>query len=325
MRSKRADLASKELAAAAEWERPGAPSFLLYINQGLVGLELGQKPDAEARLRQGVELAGGGVSGWFRASLEHALMNAGEANAALLREELTRAQQAAAPTKEGIQSIVSAMSCKEARESKKAAGGLIFRIRGWLLKGSLLAWSAAEFHPIAEMFVRVNAYDMLGNYAKAAGRRDPNEDATWRYYQLVARSKGDPDRLSFAEREELFDMEEAAASRRDFHAVNRIQRFFKGAGPDSTSRRGSRRMAELDDDAESIDALSELLAASLEDTPADMVKSMIQKLGQRQAVTVLVDRLRASPLGSMPETLLRQLAKSLVESVIATNGRQMHE
>jgi tetratricopeptide (TPR) repeat protein len=330
IRSKRADLASKELAEATEWERPGAPSFLLHINQGLVGLELGQKPDAEARLRQGVELVGSGVSGWFRASLEHALMNAGEASAALLREELTRAQQTAAPTKEAIQSIVSAMNGKEARESKKAAGGLIFRIRGWLSKGSVLAWSAAEFHAIAEMFGRVNAYDMLGDYAKAAGRRDPNEDAAWRYYQLVGRSKGDPDRLSFAEREELFDMEEAAASRRDFHAVNRIQRFVKGAGPNSTRRRGSRRISmahliDFDDDAESIDALPELLAASLEDTPPDMVKSMIRKLGQRQAVTVLVARLRASPLGSMPETLLRQLAKSLVESVIATNGRTMHE
>jgi hypothetical protein len=327
VRSKRADLASKELAGAAEWERPGAPSFLLHINQGLVGLELGQ-PDAEARLRQGVELAGGGVPGWFRASLEHALTNAGEASAALLREELTRAQQAAAPTKEGIQSVVSAMSCKEAREIKKAAGGLIFRIRGWLLKGSVLAWSAAEFHPIAEMFGRINAYDMLGDFTKAAGRRDPNEDSTWRYYQLVARSKGDPDRLSFAEREELFDMEAAAASRRDFHAVNRIQRFVKGAGPNSTPRRGSRRISRADlieDDAESIDELSDLLTASLEDTPPDMVKSMIEKLGQHQAVTVLVNRLRASPLGSMPETLLRRLAKSLVETVIATNGRPMHE
>jgi cellulose synthase operon protein C len=330
IRSRRADLASKGLAEAMEWERPGAPSFLLQINQGLIGLELGQKPDAEAVLRRGVEAAGGGVPGWFRASLEHALMNAGAASAALLREELTQAQQSAAPTKEEIQSVVSAISCKEARESEKAAGGLIFRIRGWLLKGSVLAWSAAEFHPIAEMFGRVNAYDLLGEYAKAGGRRDPNKDATWRYYQLVARTMGDPDRLSFAEREELFDMAEAAASRRDFHAVNRIQHFVRGAGRNSTPRRGSRRisMADLidfDDDADSIDTVSDLLAASLEDTPPDMVKSLIKRLGQRQAVTVLVDRLRASPLGSMPGTLLRQLAKSLVENVIATSGRPIHE
>jgi hypothetical protein len=329
IRSKRADLAWKELDEAAAWERPDAPNFLLRINQGLVGLELGQKPDTEARLRQGVELAGGGVAGWLRAALEHALMNASSASAALLREELTRAQQAAAPTKEWIKSIVSAVSSKEARESKKDVEGLIFRIRGWLLKGSGLAWSAAEFHPIAEMFGRVNAYDLLGDYAKVAGRRDP-EEAVWRYYQLVARSKGDPDRLSFAETEELFDMEEAAARRRDFHAINRIQHFVKGSGPDSTPRRGSRRVSkpdfmDFDENDEEVHALAELLAASLEDTPPDIVKSMIEKLGQRQAVTALVDRIRASPLGAMPEPLLRQLAKNLVDSLIATNGRPIHE
>jgi tetratricopeptide (TPR) repeat protein len=329
IRSKRADLARKELATAAEWERPSAPSFLLHINQGLVGRELGQEPDAEARLRQGVDLAGGGVAGWFRASLEHALMNAGEANATLLRQELARAQQAAAPTKEGILSIVSAVSGKEARECRKAVGGLIFRIRGWLLKGGGLDWSAAEFHPIAEMFGRVDAYDLLGDYAKLARLREP-EEATWRYYQLVARSKGGPGRLSFAETEELFDMEEAAARRHDFHTANRIRRFIEGSGPGLAPRRGSRRVSradlmDFDDDDESLDALSEVLAIGLEDTPPDMVKRMIEKLGQRQAVTALVDRIRTSPLGAMPEPLLHELAKNTVDSVIATNGRTMHE
>jgi tetratricopeptide (TPR) repeat protein len=328
IRSKRTDLAWKELGEAAEWERPGAPSFLLHINQGLVGLELGQKPDAEARLRQGVELTGGGVAGWFQASLEHALMNAGKAGDALLREELTRAQQATAPTKEAIQSIVSAMSGKEARESnKKTAAALIFRIRGWLLKGSGLAWTAAEFHPVAEMFGRVNAYDVLGDYAKAAGERDP-DDETWDYYQLVAGSNGDPARLSFADRDELFEMEEAAARRHDFHAVNRIQRFIKGADSDSAPRRRSKRgsrasLMDFDDDDEPVDAMAALLSASLEDTPPEVVMSMVKKLGRRQAVTALVDRLRKTPLGTLPEPMLRQIAETLVESVIATNGRPM--
>jgi cellulose synthase operon protein C len=328
IRSKRADLAEKELAAAAEWERPGAPSFLLHINQGLAGCELGQKPDADAQLRKGVELAGGGVAGWFRASLEHALMSAGKATAALLREELTRAQQGA-PTKEAIQSIVSAMSSTEAHESKKAAGALIFRIRSWLLKGSGLAWSAAEFHPIAEMFGRVDAYDLLSDYAKAGSQREPDED-TWDYYQLVGRRKGNPLRLSFEERDELFDMEEAAASRRDFHMVNRIRRFIKGVEVDSPPRRRSRRgspagFMDDDDDDGTIDLLGELLATSLEDTPPEMVLSMVKKLGKRQAVTALFDRLRTSPLKIMPEPMLRRLVERLVDDVIAANGRPWHE
>ena len=328
-RSKRVDLAWKELADAAEWERPGAPSFLLYINQGLVGRELGREPDAEARLREGVELAGSGVLGWFLASLEHALMHAGEASAALLRQELVRAQQAETPTKERTLSIVSAVSGDEARASKKVVAGLIFRIRSWLLKGSDLAWSAAEFHPIAEMFKQAGAYDLLGDYAKSASRREPT-DATWRFYLVVARTKGDSDRLSFSETEELIKMAEDASHRHDFHMANRIERFIEGSGLLSTPRRGSRRLsgfdlADFDDEDETGDALSKLLALGLEDTPPDMVKRMIAKHGQRGAVTALVDRIRTSPLGAMlPERMLRELASGIVDSVIATSERSVH-
>ena len=123
------------------------------------------------------------------------------------------------------------MSGDEARASKKVVAGLIFRIRGWLLKGSSLAWSAAEFHPIAEMFKQADAYDLLGDYAKSASRREP-EDPTWRYYQVVARTKGDPGRLSFSETEELIEMAENASHRHDFHMANRIQRFIEGSGPE---------------------------------------------------------------------------------------------
>jgi cellulose synthase operon protein C len=326
-RAHRVDLAWKELAAAAEWERPGTPSFLLAINQGLVGRELGRGQDTEARLREGVALAGGGVVGWFRASLEHALMSGGESSGARLRQELVLAQRAAAPTKEDIRSIASAVSGDEARDGKKAVAGLIFRIRGWLSTGSGLAWSAAEFHPIAEMFRQAEAYDLLGDYAKLASRREP-KDATWRYYQVVARTKGDPERLSFGETEELMQMAEAAAVRNDFHAANRIRRFIEG--PDSTPRQGSRRipldLGDFDDENDADDELSELMEMSLQNTPPDMVKRMIATLGQRQAVTALADRIRASPLGIMlPGKLLRELAKMIVDSIIATGGRAVHE
>jgi tetratricopeptide (TPR) repeat protein len=329
-RSKRADLAFKELGKAAEWEQPGTPSFLLYISQGLVGRELGREPDAEARLRQGVELAGSGVAGWFRASLEHALMNASEANGVLLRQELVGALQAETPTKEAILSIVSAVSGGEARERKKVVVGLIFRIREWLLKGSSLAWSAAEFHPIAEMFKRADAYDLLGDYAKPARQREP-EDPTWRYYQVVARTKGDRSRLSFSETEELIEIAEDASHRHDFHMANRIRRFIEGSGPESSPCRGSRWITEVDrpnfdDEDEADDTLSELLAIGLEDTPPDMVKRMIAKLGQHRAVMALSERIRKSPLGVMlPEKMLRELAKGIVDGVIATGGRSLHE
>jgi len=325
-RSKRTDLAAKELANAAEWERPGAPSFLLRINQGLVGREFGQQA-AEAMLRQGVELAGGGVAGWFRASLEHVLMNGSTANATLLRQELLQVAQASAPTKEEILSIASAASSKEARDAKKAVAGLMFQIRAWLSKAGSLAWSAAEFHPIADMFGRADAYDLLGDYAKLAARRQPG-DSTWSYYQLVARAKGDSRRLSFSDTEKLMEMADDASRRRDFHMANRINRFIEG--PDAGSRRRTSRSfgadrADFDDEDEATDMLAALLGVGLEDTPPAMVERMIAKLGKAGAVAALVDRLRASPLGAMPEEMLRNFAKGLVESVITASGRPVHD
>jgi hypothetical protein len=208
--------------------------------------------------------------------------------------------------------------------------GLIFRIREWLLKGSSLAWSAAEFHPIAEMFKRADAYDLLGDYAKPERQREP-EDPTWRYYQVVARTKGDRSRLSFSETEELIEIAEDASHRHDFHMANRIRRFIEGSGPESSPCRGSRWITEVDrpnfdDEDEADDTLSELLAIGLEDTPPDMVKRMIAKLGQHRAVMALSERIRKSPLGVMlPEKMLRELAKGIVDGVIATGGRSLHE
>jgi cellulose synthase operon protein C len=325
-RSKRIDLAAKELANAAVWERPGAPSFLLRINQGLVGRELGHE-GADAILRQGVELAGGGVAGWFRASLEHALMKGGAANATLLRQELLGVIQAAAPTKEEILSIASAASRNEAREAKKAVAELMLQIRGWLSKAASLDWSAAEFHPIADMLGRVDAYDLLGDYAKLAGRRQPG-DSTWSYYQLVARARGDSRRLSFIDTEKLMETADDASRRRDFHMANRINRFLEG--PDAGPRQRSGRsfgadLADFDDEDEATSLLAALLGVGLEDMSPAMVERMIAKLGKAGAVAALVDRLRASPLGAMPEKMLRNFAKGLVESVITASGTPVHE
>ena len=159
--------------------------------------------------------------------------------------------------------------------------------------------------------------------------REP-ADATWRFYLVVARTKGDSDRLSFSETDELIEMAEDASHRHDFHMANRIERFIEGSGLVSAPRGGSRRLsgfdlADFDDEDETGDALSDLLAMSLEDTSPDMVKRMIAKHGQRGAVTALVDRIRTSPLGAaLPERMLRELASGIVDSAIATSGRSVH-
>ena len=65
MRANRPDLAWRELIAAAQWERADCPNAALRINQGLVAGRLGDA-EAESRLREGVDGAGGGVAGWLQ-------------------------------------------------------------------------------------------------------------------------------------------------------------------------------------------------------------------------------------------------------------------
>jgi len=55
MRSKRADLAGKALAEAAEWERPDKPSAALRIGRALVRLAAQPGSDAGTELRAAVD------------------------------------------------------------------------------------------------------------------------------------------------------------------------------------------------------------------------------------------------------------------------------
>ncbi len=112
MRSKRPDLAWKELVAAGEWERADAPNADLRINLALVGLRSGLDPQAEARLREAVDLAGGGAVGWFRAALQDAMMTAPrERHAATIENELARVLRGAAAKPEIV--AIAALLCAE--------------------------------------------------------------------------------------------------------------------------------------------------------------------------------------------------------------------
>ena len=328
-RSKRADLAWKELANAAEWERPDAPSARLCVNQGLVAWELGNAADAEARLRRGVELAGGGVVGWFCASVEHARMKGGAASGAVLRAELVRAQKAVAPSKEEILSVALGMSDGEITEASKEIAPLVFRIRGWLLQGASLAWSAAEIHPVCEMLRLAGAYDLLADYARLALLRTP-DDATWKLYRVMARVKGDAERLSVREEDELMDLVEDAEARQDFHTANRIERFLdsvpdfpKGAAS-HRARRGpsAKGIGSVDDIEEGF--ISQLLAVSLEETPPEMVERLVAKLGRERAILAVLERLRRTPVGELfPVENIRRVAEEMVNSICGKTSKSV--
>ena len=239
VRAKRADLAAKELSGAAEWERSDAPSAVLRIVRGLVALQAGQGERADAWLREGVELAGGGVAGWFRTVLEAELMNAATGDTGRLRKELAHARETP-PTKEAVMAIVAALGQPEAAENKRTVSGLLPGMHAWLLQAAAFDWSPAEFQALAEALVRFDAFDLLEEYARAARRRE-SANPIWRFHEIVARTRGEAYRLSMSEMDDLEQMAEAAAGRQDFHAANRINGSWSATGaPGSVAVAGRR-------------------------------------------------------------------------------------
>jgi len=317
MRAKRPDLAGKELAQAAEWDRPDAPSGLLRIARGLVALQSGETEQAGAWLREGVTLAGGGVAGWFRAVLEAELMRCAGGDALWLREELAAARRTP-PTKEPVLAVVSALGQVEGSEDRRALSGLLLGTHAWLEQGAGIAWSAAEFQLLADVFVRFDAFELLGTYARAARGREP-ANPEGRFFEIVARTRDNGRAMTMAETHELDDMAEAASERQDFHAARRIARFL-GMDLPRSSRKG--RMADdLDDDIDDAEML-ELLRMVLNDMPrgaADTLRGRVGEIGRTAAIEETMDNFRSSELGAMlPEPMMRQLCEDMVSR--ATGG-----
>ncbi len=317
MRAKRPDLAGKELAQAAEWDRPDAPSGPLRIARGLVALQSGEKEQAGAWLREGVALAGGGVAGWFCAVLEAELMRCAGGDARWLREELAAARRTP-PSKEPVMAVVSALGQVEAGENKRAVLGLLLGTQAWLEQGAGLVWSAAEFQLLADVFGHFDAFELLGTYARAARQREP-ANPKWRFHEIVARTRDDSRAMTMAETQELDDMAEAASERRDFHAARQVARFLGMDLPRSSRR--SRMADDLDDDIDDAEML-ELLRMVLKDMPkgaADTLRGRVGEIGRTAAIEETMDSFRSSELGAMlPEPMMRQLCEDMVSR--ATGG-----
>jgi tetratricopeptide (TPR) repeat protein len=316
MRAKRADLAARELATAAEWDRADAPSGLLRIARGLVALQGGEKEQAAAWLREGATLAGGGVAGWFRAVLEAELMQCAGGDALWLRDELARARRAS-PTKEGVMTIVSSLGQVPVSDSKRVGAGLVLGMRAWLSQASGFVWSPAEFQILADVFVRFEAFDVLRDYARAARRREPGH-WEWRFYEIVARTRGDSRRMTMAESDAIGDMSEAASERGDAQAVKRLAKFI-GIEQPRLSHRG--RVSEDNPDEDSPVEFVELLKLALKDMPkgaTDGLRSRVREIGREAAIAELLAMTRGSEMGAaMPLPMLREFCEEMVDNAMS--------
>jgi cellulose synthase operon protein C len=330
MRANRPDLAMKALTEAAEWERADAPSAPLRIARALVERRTGAADETEARLREGVAIAGGGVAGWFRARLEAEQMRAGR-ETGWLHQELVRARENP-PTLDAILAIVATLAQPEAGEIKKAVASLLIGMRSWLRQGAAFDWKPAEFEAVADVFSRFEAFDLLRDYAQAARKRTPANPA-WRYHDIVARVRGNAERLSLGEIDDLTSIADAAAAGHDFHLAARINRFMNQE--EKQRRRGRWSSAaeadEFDDD--DIMALFSAVLANMPKAAAADLRRLVDKLGREQALTQLVREMKLAPpmpeMSEMPEELLRELCAAMLANAMdrgsSRRGRASHE
>jgi tetratricopeptide (TPR) repeat protein len=311
MRSKRPDLAWKELVAAGEWERADAPNADLRINQALVGLRGGLDPLAEARLRGGVDLAGGGAVGWFRAALQDAMMTPTRGrHVAPIDNELRLILQGVAAKPE-IVAIAALLSAEDVRADQKAAGELCWKFGNWLRRATQTALSVAEFHSVADAILRAQLYDVLGEFAVAGKRREPNE-SFWRFYEIVARTRNDPARMHAVEEDVIDEMGHSRAIAEDRLGRSRIARYLDGAGDDDDTKRRTRRR-EADEEARSFDLLNRLLESFMGSTSPQEVKRLLNSRGRDGAVAALADRLGKLPLGAeAPRLILELVANTII-------------
>jgi tetratricopeptide (TPR) repeat protein len=321
VRAKRADLALKALTEASTWERAEAPSAPLRIVQGLVERRTGAAEKGEARLREGVELAGGGVGGWFRARLEAELMK--DSDTSWVHREFIRARELP-PTSAAVMAIVAATGQPEAAENKKAVASLLLGMRSWFQRAAALDWKPAEFEAVAEMLTRCGSYDLLRDYAEAARLGDAANPA-WRFHAIVARTQGDPSRLTMDEEDELATLAEAAAKREDFPMCSRIDRFMDGDASLDRRKPSRGQWGPLDDpdelDPDEVMALFSAVLTEMPKAASANLRKRVNDLGREQALTELVGQMKSSPMGpGMPEPLLRELCAAMVAKALGDGG-----
>ena len=322
MREGRADLAVKELDEAMRHERRDSPDGALAIARGLAAVRAGQPEKGWPLVRNGALLLGGGVAGWLRAVLEGRAMGFTEKELQMPRKELTAAQSAkSAPSGAEIIAALAVLNRREFRDDKRLSADALKAIRRWLAQGAAAPLSAAEFQTVAETFERVEAFDLLADYASAGTRRDPGEPL-YGFYRIFARAKGKPLWLSDADADTLEDILKQATERKDVKLAQKVLNFLEGGLPPLPFREAPFYEDEFEDAFD--DPFGGPFGGAPPGVPLDVMRDveaaggrvleLLETHSRPETVAILVKEFGDSALAEqLPKGLLRKLFTALVE------------
>ena len=319
MRARRADLAAKELALAAEWERPEAPAPCCASPRGWWDC----RPRATrpgSRLREGVALAGSGVAGWFRAALESELMRVDASHADRMRKALAQAREVP-PTREAVMAVVAALAQPDAAEHRKAVASLLHGMRGWLQQAAVSIGCRRNSRPWPRRSPASRPSTCCTiTPARRGGATPPIQPGG------STRSSPAPGALPTGcrceRRTSWYSWPPPPPAGRISTPPTGSSASWRG---ESVTRPGRRRRPPPDLAAEVDEAtLQVLLAAMLETMPkgtADNLRGMVRDIGREATVAVMADQFRDSPIGpGMPEPVLQELVEAMVARALAGAG-----
>jgi hypothetical protein len=225
-------------------------------------------------------------------------------------EELARALREV-PSKPDIVAIAALLAAEDARADPKATSELNWKFCNGLRKATHIVLSAAEFHSVADAILRAQLFDVLSEFAVAGKRREPNE-RFWRFYEIAARTRNDPERMSVTEEEAIDEICESPAIVADRLGRSRIERYLDGSGDDPGSKQRARRR-EDSEASRDLDFMEGVLEDFLESLPPQEVMRLIRSRGRDGAVAAIADRLGKLPnAAEAPRVILETMAKMLV-------------
>jgi hypothetical protein len=89
---------------------------------------------------------------------------------------------------------------------------------------------------IGAIGVTLLLYDVMRESAAASRRREPNE-RFWRFYEIVARTRNDPNRMTLAEEANIDEICGSRAIAEDRLGRSRIDRYLDSSGDDPGAKR----------------------------------------------------------------------------------------
>lgn len=169
---------------------------IITINQGLFALQKGETREAKALLLNGIEYCGNDICGQFRLMAEVVLMQIEWKTVSSLVPLPTR-RRTYSPTQQEIIALTKVVGEYYAEYSYIFTEELVKPLQSPLKKACTLPFTMDERINVCRLLVELCDYKSLKQYAQVGIAQYPDYHPAFTYFEIYAKTKGDPEELSF--------------------------------------------------------------------------------------------------------------------------------